>query len=123
MKKNIFSFIAAVIVFASLAGCSNNDDLTSEVVSVEGRFLMGKTGAPMIVIESSGPCTISSNDDTMFSEFTNGDLIELKYNGIIATTYPGQIHHVYDATLIEDGDISDIDESTLEALKEMGHIE
>lgn len=130
MRKGFLYALAACTAIA-LTACgtgSNNEwdtlpDTEPETFMTEGRFLWSGSGNPMIVIDNTGPCTISTDDDTMFAEFTDGDLIKLEYDGGIAESYPGQIHHVYSAYLIEDGDITDIDQSVLDSLIEMGHIE
>lgn len=125
MKKGISLVLAAAMAAASFTACGTDSegepDTQPETAMTEGRFLWGKSGTPMIVIDSTGPCTISTDDDAMFSEFTDGDLISLEFDGMIAESYPGQIHNVYDADLLEEGDITDIDKNTLDSLIEMGH--
>lgn len=126
MRKGFLYALAACTAIALTAcgtGSNNEWDTVPDTFMAEGRFLWGKSGNPMIVIDNTGPCTISTDDDAMFAEFTDGDLIALEYDGGIAESYPGQIHHVYGASLIEDGDIADIDQSVLDSLIEMGHIE
>lgn len=126
MKKG-FIYALAACTALTLAACGSSTDTGMDTLPdtsmIEGRFLWGSTGRPMIVIDRTGPCTISTDDDTMFAEFTDGDLIKLEYDGRIAESYPGQIHHVYGASLVEDGEITDIDQSVLDSLTEMGHIE
>jgi hypothetical protein len=125
MKKGLSLVLAAAIAAASFTACAADSDkepdTQPETAMTEGRFLWGKSGTPMIVIDSTGPCTISTDDDSMFEEFTDGDLISLEFDGMIAESYPGQIHNVYDADLLEEGDITDIDKNTLDSLIEMGH--
>ena len=120
MKKKITAAVISALMSMSLTGCGGDDPSATENAFVEGRFIQG-TNSPMIVIDRTGPCTISTDDDAMFAEFTDGDLIKLEYDGTIAESYPGQISKVYGAELVEDGDITDIDQNTLDSLIEMGH--
>ncbi len=120
MKRKITAAALAALMAMPFAGCRGDDSSVTENFFVEGRFLQGSS-SPMIVIDSTGPCTISTSDETMFAEFTDGDLIKLEFDGMIAESYPGQIHNVYGAELVEEGDIMDIDQSTLDSLIEMGH--
>lgn len=117
-----------------LCGCTKNDVpaeesttdtaavTESEYASAEGRFLRCKNGSVMIIIEGTGPCTISEGTEFL-KDFTEGDLVKIEFDGEILETYPGQITAIYGAELVEEGNLSDIDEETLSSLREMDWIE
>lgn len=123
MKKFISTLILCTGII--LSGCTANDNSSSEndKYYAEGRFLHGANDEMLIIIDNSGPCTMGVDESNMFAEFTDGDLIEIEYDGTIAETYPGQINSVYSAKLIKDGERSDIDNDILEGLASMGWIE
>lgn len=107
---------------SSVSDKGGTDSSEFESTVSEGRFLKCKNDSYMIIIENNGPCTFGIDEETA-GKFTDGDLIEIEYDGSIAESYPAQITSVYGAKLIEDGEISDIDESVLSDLREMGWIE
>lgn len=122
MKK----FISALILCTGiiLSGCkANNASSAEDRVYTEGLFLRSTNDDAIIIIDGTGPCTMQTDEDDMFAEFTDGDVIKIEYDGTIAETYPGQIDHVYSAELIKDGERSDIDSNILEELISMGWIE
>lgn len=116
-----------------LCGCTKNDvpaesttdtasASESAAASAEGRFLRCKNGSSMIIIEGTGPCTISEGAEFL-EDFTDGDLVKIQFDGEILETYPGQIPVIYGAELVEEGNLSDIDEEALSSLREMDWIE
>ncbi len=108
-----------------LAGCGkDNETSTEKTVFTEGRFLQSSTESALIIIENQGPCTMYSDDEEMFAGLTDGDLIEIEFDGDIAETYPAQITgKIHSVKLKEDGEITDIDQNTIEELKSMGWLE
>ncbi len=119
MTKRVLSVLAAMMM-AALAGCGE-DYKEPEMKRTEGLFLNASSGA-MLIIDGNGPCTLGG-DESMYEGFTDGDVVAIYFDGLIAESYPGQIHKVYDAELVSDGEITDIDKDTLASLREMGHIE
>lgn len=107
-----------------LSGCTKNNNSSSEDrVYAEGLFLRSTNDVALIIIDNTGPCTMRTDEDDMFTEFTDGDVIKIEYDGTIAETYPAQIDYVYSAELIKEGERSDIDNDILEELTAMGWIE
>lgn len=114
-----------ILCFAMLlSGCGKDDKISTEkTFFTEGRFLQSNVDTALIIIENQGPCTMYSDNEEMFAGFTDGDLIEIEFDGDIAETYPAQIGTIYSAKLKEDGEITDIDQNVIEDLKSMGWIE
>lgn len=115
-----------ILCFAMLlSGCGKDDQVSKETtVFTKGRFLQSSVDTALIIIEDQGPCTMYSDNEEMFAEFTDGDLIEIEFDGYIAESYPAQIiGNIYSASLKEDGEITDIDPSIIENLRSMDWIE
>lgn len=115
-----------VLCFAMLfSGCGKNDESSANQTNfIEGRFLQSKTDTALIIIENYGPCTMYSDDEEMFSGLTDGDLIEIEFDGDFAETYPVQITgKIYSVKLKDDGEITDIDPDIIENLKSMDWLE
>ena len=129
MKKILLPLCFMMI----LCGCTKNDVpaetaadtaavTENEYASAEGRFLRCKNGSAMIIIEGTGPCTISEGAEFL-EDFTDGDLVKIQFDGEILESYPGQIPVIYGAELVEEGNLSDIDEEVMSTLREMDWIE
>lgn len=133
MKKAAWSMLLCIPFL--LCGCGSAESestaaetseqaVTSETETVfsKGRFLSCKGGRYIVILEDHGACTINLDNETA-EKFTDGDIIQIEYDGDIAESYPAQITSVQGAELIEDGELSDIDESVLADLREMGWID
>ncbi len=121
MFKRVLSVLAAIMM-ATLIGCGakESESTQPESTRMEGLFLNVSSGA-MIVIDNC-PCTLGG-DESLYEEFTDGDVVAIYFDGMIAESYPGQINSVYNAELVSDGEITDIDEDILASLRELGYIE
>ena len=106
MKKRIvFAFaLAFVLVLAGCGGRSMNAIIASEP-SISG--IVKETNAGAVLIENeAGEYWVSldvENKDSM-THFSIGDEVVVYYDGIIAESYPMQIHTVYAITLKTPGD-------------------
>lgn len=87
-----------------------------------GRFLRASNGTPMLICES-GPTVINSvnGDEDMFDNYSDGDKITAVCT-LTLTTYPGKTG-VYFCFRTQKGEPSDIPETHLSQLKELGWIE
>lgn len=112
----IISSILLLLVAALIIIEANGLSVTS------GRVLINKNG--QYIITGDGICTVVMNDLTIsenpFGKLTDGDKILIIHNDI-AASYPGYTG-VYFCMKIGNGEITDIDESTLKKLTEMGLI-
>ena len=133
MKKTAWAMLLCISFLLCGCGSSESESTAADTadstvasesgaVFSEGRFLRCKGSSYMIIMEDYGPCTINLDEETA-EKFTDGDLIQLEYDGSIAESYPAQISSVSGAELIEDGELTDIDESVLANLREMGWID
>ena len=133
MKKTAWAMLLCIPFLLCGCGSSESESTAADTadstvasesgaVFSEGRFLRCKGSSYMIIMEDYDPCTINLDEETA-EKFTDGDLIQIEYEGSIAESYPAQITNVYGAELMEDGELSDIDESILADLREMGFIE
>ncbi len=118
--KRIIPFLCFAVL---LSGCANSNEADNdESFFIEGRFLNSLAETPLLITAGNGPCIMNSDSEDMFADFTDGDLIEIEFDGSIAETYPGQIDSIYSARLIENGEITDIDPDVIEDLQKMGWI-
>jgi len=98
------------------------DELPDDIGYSEGRFLLAKSGSPMILIDNYGPCSMSKAEASVsFDGLTDGDRIRIGHQ-VIMETYPGQIP-VFTVEKLEDGEFEDLDISTLARLAGMGWVD
>ncbi len=114
--KRIFSLLLISLLLFS-TGCG------SKYERVEGRCLVTEGEKPQVIILIDGsPCVItdcSENEDSELRDATSGDLIEIEWNGTIATTYPGQVN-AFGCRIVEEGSLSDVDEEVIAQLNQLG---
>ncbi len=110
----IISSILLLLVAALIIIEANGLSVTS------GRVLITRDGRYIITGERLGPniMTNLTKSKNLFDKLTDGDKI-LIIHGAIAQSYPGYIG-VYFCMKIGNGEITDINESTLKKLTEMG---
>lgn len=90
----------------------------------EGRFVSGRSGDNIVLIERSGytePAVVSTAEFVDFEGIENGDRVKILVDGI-DETYPCQTV-AYGVRLIEKGSYDDLDEDAMESLKEMGWVD
>ncbi len=120
MTKNFLALCTAVLSADLLFGCSS-DEPSEETFFLEGRYLLSDIATPMIFIEG-GAATLSAENDIIFEQFTDGDLIRIEYSGSIAESDPMQIDHVISVELLEEGSYEDLPREELENLIELGWV-
>ncbi len=113
-----FMIICALLPAAVFTACA---DTEPEYVEIEGQFLRSAHGQAMLIYDS-GPASLSA-DDTLFTEFTDGDTIRIRFDGMIMESYPAQIANITGAELVEDGTFEDLPEDVIASLREMGWLE
>ena len=114
MRKILKITITLIISTFIFIGCSSNSKM-----NMEGRYLrVGK--ANLIIDENGGPIVMNniSGNDELFDDLKNGDKIKIKCNEVL-NSYPAQTQ-VDKFKFLEAGDISDIPQSTINSLKELG---
>lgn len=82
-----------------------------------GRYLYCDNGSHMIIIDNS-PIKMSTDNKTLFEDLSNGDQILIRHDGI-QESYPGGTK-VYSLIKQAEGDISDIPQTVLDSLTELG---
>lgn len=87
-----------------------------------GRCLVAESGSYML-IDGNSPVVMTdrSSGKDLFSELSTGDKIFVVHDGI-AESYPGQTG-AYFCLRLEEGDISDISESVIASLTELGWLD
>ncbi|MBX9136876.1 MULTISPECIES: DUF3221 domain-containing protein [unclassified Clostridium] len=108
--------LGIILIFSIfiLIGCSSTNKM-----ELEGRYL--RCGKANVIIDENGQPIVMNNisgNDELFDNLKNGDKIKIKCSEILES-YPAQTQ-VDKFIFIEDGDISDIPESTIKSLKELG---
>ena len=87
--------------------------------SIEGRYLKGKTSH--LIIYEGGPVELRTKDESIFDDFTDGDLIWVGCQ-YIEESYPGGTD-VLGVGKIKDGEYEDLDTEVLLMLSELGWID
>ena len=116
MKK----VILISIIFALIVGGYFTVIMLNSTTLIEGYSLKCENGSYMIVEENGSPICYKFNKalGTDVENLTNGDRI-LVISDLINESYPGSTS-AYFIYKLEDGDVSDIPEKTLESLSELG---
>ena len=116
MKKAILIFI----IFALIVGGYVTIITLNSTTMIEGYSLKCENGSYMIIEETGSPIHYSYNKTVGINveNLTDGDRI-LIISDLINESYPGSTS-AYFIFKLEDGDISDIPEDTLESLSELG---
>lgn len=125
MKKIISLILVLSLVFL-FGGCAGGlkDSPESNVWFARGRYLKGKDGDHMIIIENQGPTVMNYNGklgEKIFDSLSDGDEIEVACS-YIEETYPGRME-IFDLSLLAEGSIDDIDKDTISQLQEMGWVD
>lgn len=123
--KRILSFMLALSLILIFGACADSirDRPDSNVWFVQGRYLKGKSGEHLIIIENQGPTVMSYNGELgekIFDSLSDGDEIEVSCS-FIEETYPAGME-IFDLSFIAEGSIDDIDKDTLSQLREMGWV-
>ena len=119
MKKRYIAAIAVMVVLVVVAAgafmlFSNQKNFHT------GHALISQSGDFIFVDETGSPITLGSADEKKFSGITDGDKVLVLY-GMVMTSYTGQS----DTPLcikLSDGTVDDVNEDTLNQLKELGWI-
>ncbi len=109
----------------------SGEDKSSETQSdwwIRGWYLQGKS-VPLLVTDpeyctvyqEAAPITLSAKEGVDLSQYTDGDIIEIKID-TLRETMPGQTT-VYDVRFIERGNVMDIDMDVIDWLNENGWID
>lgn len=112
--------------FCYRTGTGSTEDISAYFEKAEkcilyGRILNLKNGGLMLIDEHGSAYELQKNAEEHYFNFDDGDKVFVVCNYILET-YPAQTDMHY-CWLIEDGDYSDLPESTLETLREMGWID
>lgn len=95
--KKILLFMFSIFVLFLVTGCTRDlCDIIDEEPSITGVVL--EVNESSCLIESNGSQYVVSTDVEYKDSFTNlaiGDEVNVYYDGVIAESYPAQIHHVY----------------------------
>lgn len=115
MKRMISVLLVLLLLFST--GCG------SKYEKVQGRCLVTEGEHPQyIILIDASPCVITDCSENVGSELrdvSSGDLIEIDWNGTIATTYPGQVN-IFGCRIVEEGSLSDADSEIIARLNELG---
>jgi uncharacterized lipoprotein NlpE involved in copper resistance len=121
MRKTIFIIMLGIML--SLMGCSSKDnenvDESIQLYDINGRYLFTTTGANLLLSDDGAILLtpIDGNYD-VFKDLNNGDKIQVSIDGI-RETYPAQAS-IYGLTLLQKGDVKDLDEEELQNLASLG---
>ncbi len=121
MKKK-YIIMPLIICIAALTACGEKTSEHEETAELTGRYLRQDKGSSLIIDESNTPIVMSNytGDENIFDNLENGDEIKITFSSI-RETYPAGTD-IYSCELISKGDISDIDETVITSLEDLGWI-
>ena len=115
MKKKILVIVSVIVCVVAIGVFI----LAGKNISPSVGQYLRADNSDMIILDNS-PIVMSARNDNMFEKHENGDKILIFHDGI-QESYPGSTR-VYFSIKFADGQISDISETVLRQLYEMGWI-
>lgn len=118
MKKRVLIALAVLVCITIIAVfIFSGIGLSSHT----GLYLRADNGSHLVIMDNSPIVMSDRADNDMFANLTDGDRILFVHDGI-QESYPGGTL-VYMCLKLSDGDITDIPETVLTSLSELGWIE
>lgn len=124
MKKNVMITIVVLVLMTSgiLACSDSNDEVQSTqqeiqetafeaiILEINDTYLLVEPVEGSSELKSADQITVPMTNESTSPELEVGDIIEIKYNGEIAESYPAQITEVYSIKIVKEAVKEDDDE-------------
>ncbi len=119
-KKTVIALISAAILIAVAVLLVFGIRSAMRYGLLEGRVLIADNGSYLIVLDDHSPIKMfdCSKNGGLFLDLKTGDRIRILHDGV-RESYPGQTG-VYSIRLLDRGDMEDIPEDVLNALRQLG---